>query len=217
MPARLAGVACATPRPSSPVRAVARRPLVAAGPRCPGRSTPAPSRGPADVRTRPVGRCPRPRARRRRVAHARAFLGDDGTDQSALLPILHALQHAFGFVAADAIPLVADRVNVTKADVRGFLSFYHDFRTTPPGRHEIALCRADACQARGSEALAALLAERHGLRPGETTGDVSLKTAYCIGNCALGPAALIDGDRLVGRLDADRADALVAAFAEEAR
>jgi formate dehydrogenase subunit gamma len=151
------------------------------------------------------------------IAHARAFLGDDGPDQTALLPILHALQHAFGFVPADAIPLVADRLNVSKADVRGVLSFYHDFRTTPPGRHEVALCRAEACQARGSEALAAHLAERHGLRPGETARGVSLKTAYCLGNCALGPAALIDGERLVGRLDADRADALVAALAEEAR
>jgi formate dehydrogenase subunit gamma len=143
------------------------------------------------------------------IARARAFLGDDGPDATAMLPILRALQGAFGCVPADAVPLVADRLNVSKADVRGVITFYHDFHAEPGGRHELALCRAEACQARGSEALAAHLASAHGLTPDHTAGGVTLRTAYCLGNCALGPAALVDGARLVGRLDAARADALL--------
>jgi formate dehydrogenase subunit gamma len=146
------------------------------------------------------------------VAKARAFLGDDGADQTALLPILHALQHEFGFVPPDAVPLVAERLNVSKAEVKGVVSFYSDFRTAPAGRHVVRLCRAEACQARGVDALAEHLARAHGLTPGGTAAGVTLETAYCLGACASGPAALVDESRLVGRLDVPAADALVGAL-----
>lgn len=152
---------------------------------------------------------------RQERARARAFLGDDGPDATALLPILHALQRTFGFVSADAVALVAHELNLSKAEVKGVVSFYKDFRTSPPGKHVVALCRAEACQARGSEALAAHLEQAHGLVPGATKAGVTLETTYCLGNCALGPTALVDDARLLGRLDAPRADALLAGLREE--
>ncbi|MBL8923002.1 MAG: NAD(P)H-dependent oxidoreductase subunit E [Myxococcaceae bacterium] len=148
----------------------------------------------------------------REVRAARAFLGDDGADQSALLPILQALQHHFGFVPPEAVAVVADALNLSKAEVKGVVSFYKDLRTSPPGEHVVALCRAEACQARGAEAVAAHLERTHGLAPGGTSHGVTLTNTYCLGNCALGPAALIDDTKLVGRLDLHAADALVASL-----
>lgn len=158
-----------------------------------------------------------PRARsiiEEQTANARAFLGEDGPDASALLPVLHALQRTFGFVSQEAIALIAHRLNLSKAEVKGVVSFYKDFRTAPPARHQLALCRAEACQARGSEALAAHLKAQHGLVPGVHNADISLENAYCLGNCALGPTALIDEERLVGALDAPGADRLIRSLKE---
>lgn len=145
-------------------------------------------------------------------SRARAFLGDDGPDQTALLPILHALQHHFGSVPPQAIAVVAEALNLSKAEVKGVVSFYKDLRTSPPGAHVVALCRAEACQARGSEAVAAHLERSHGLAPGSTRRGVTLTSTYCLGNCALGPAALVDDTKLVGRLDLHAAAALVSAL-----
>jgi formate dehydrogenase subunit gamma len=139
---------------------------------------------------------------------ARAFYGEDGNGATALLPILHALQHAFGFVSPDAVPLIADRLNISKADVRGVISFYHDFLQEPPGRHVVKLCRAEACQANGSERVAAHLATAHDLRPGTGAANVTLHNVYCLGNCALGPSALVD-DELIAGFDERAADALM--------
>jgi formate dehydrogenase subunit gamma len=146
-------------------------------------------------------------------AQAHAFYGDDGRGATAMLPILHALQEAFGFVPPDAVPLIAERLNVSKAEVRGVISFYHDFRDTPPGRHVIKLCRAEACQAMGSERTAAHLAQAHGLLPGATANSVTLQNVYCLGNCALGPAALVNSELLAG-VDEQAADALLARLQE---
>lgn len=143
------------------------------------------------------------------IAAARSFYGEDGEGATALLPILHALQHAFGFVPDESIALIADRLNVSIADVRGVRSFYHDFHHDPPGRHVLKLCRAEACQALGSERVAAHLAAAHGLAADATTGQVTLKNVYCLGNCALGPAALL-GEELMARFDERAADALFA-------
>ncbi len=143
------------------------------------------------------------------VSNSRAFLGDDGPDATALLPILHVLQRTFGFIHADAL-------NLSKAEVKGVISFYRDFRTSPPGRHVVALCRAEACQARGSEALASHLERAHGLSAGATKHGVTLESTYCLGNCALGPAALVDEETLVGRLDLRSADQLIASLKERA-
>ena len=128
----------------------------------------------------------------------------------AMLPILHALQHSFGYIDKSCVPLIADALNVSKAEVHGVITFYHDFRDAPAGRHVLKICRAEACQAMGCEALVDHLARAHRLAPGETSkdGGITIETVYCLGNCALSPAALLDGD-LIGRLDADALDAIV--------
>ena len=146
-------------------------------------------------------------------AQARAFYGEDGDGATAMLPILHAIQGAFGYVPPDAIPLIAHRLNVSKAEVRGVISFYHDFHDTPPGRHVIKICRAEACQAGGCEGVARHLADKHGLRPGNTVNDVTLHNVYCLGNCALGPSALVDSELVAGFTE-DAADATLARFRE---
>ncbi|MDE2017816.1 MAG: formate dehydrogenase subunit gamma [Hyphomicrobiales bacterium] len=143
-------------------------------------------------------------------ATASAIVAERKASPGALLPILHALQDAFGYVDRAAIPLIAEALNLSRADVHGAISFYHDFRAAPPGRHVLKLCRAEACQARGCEAVVERLADAHGIAPGATTPDgaLTVEGVYCLGNCALGPAALFDGEPL-GRLDAAAIDALV--------
>lgn len=126
----------------------------------------------------------------------------------AILPILHALQDEFGYVDASAVPLIADALNLSRAEVRGVVSFYHDFRSKPAGRRVIKICRAEACQANGCEDLLEELRARRGVAPDEDGDEaLTIETVYCLGNCALGPSALVDGE-LVGRLDADSLSAL---------
>ena len=134
--------------------------------------------------------------------------------EGPLLPILHAVQAELGYVPSEALPLLADRLNISRAEVHGVVSFYHDFRTEPAGRHVVKLCRAEACQAMGADALVARAEDRLGIGMRETTpgGAVTLEPVYCLGLCACGPAAMIDG-RIVGRLDAARLDALLDAVA----
>lgn len=133
-----------------------------------------------------------------------------GLDGPAL-PILHALQEAFGHVPEAAIPLVAGALNLSRAEVYGVATFYHDFRQAPAGRHVLKLCGAEACQAMGGEHLAACAERKLGVRMGETTGDgqVTLEPIYCLGLCAVAPSGMIDG-RIVGRLDEARLDAMLA-------
>ncbi len=142
-------------------------------------------------------------------ALARAHANQAG----ALLPVLHAIQGRFGHVPAHAVAIVADALNLSRADVHGVVSFYHDFRTERPGRHVIKLCRAEACQAVGARRL-----ERHAKSAlavdfGETTADgaITLEPVYCLGNCAAGPSIMVDGEP-VGRVDAAAFDAAVAAL-----
>jgi formate dehydrogenase subunit gamma len=129
----------------------------------------------------------------------------------AMLPILHALQEAFGYVDEKAEPIIAEVLNLTRAEVHGVVTFYHDFRRKPAGAHTLRLCRAEACQSMGGEALAARAEAALGVAPGETTGDgkVTLEAVYCLGLCALAPSAMIDG-QVVGRLDAKRIDSIIA-------
>jgi len=128
-----------------------------------------------------------------------------------LLPILQALQDEFGYIDAAAEPLVADALNLTRAEVHGVVTFYHDFRRAPAGRHVVKLCRAEAWQAAGGAALAARAEARRGVAMGTTASDgsVTLEPVYCLGLCATAPSAMIDG-RVVGRLDAQRLDAMLA-------
>ena len=131
--------------------------------------------------------------------------------EGATLVILHALQRTFGYVPEPAIPMVADALNLSRAEVHGVFTFYHDFRHQPAGRHVLKLCRAEACQAAGGDVLAARAEARLGVTLGNTTADdrVTLEAIYCLGLCATAPSAMLDG-RVVGRLDEKRLDALVA-------
>ncbi len=130
--------------------------------------------------------------------------------EGALLPMLHALQDTFGCVPEAAEPLLADALNLSRAEVHGVATFYHDFRREPPGQHVLKLCRAEACQAAGGEALARRAQARLGIGFGTTSADgrVTLEPVYCLGLCATAPSAMLDG-RVVGRLDAVRLDAVL--------
>ena len=122
--------------------------------------------------------------------------------EGAALPILHALQDAFGFISDRAIEMIADALNLSRAEVHGVVSFYHDFRRAPAGRHVLKLCRAEACQSMGADTLAAHMRETLGVDWHGTTADgrVTLEPVFCLGLCACAPSAMIDG-RVMGRVD----------------
>lgn len=126
----------------------------------------------------------------------------------ALLPALHAIQDELGYIPERAVARLADALNLSRAEVHGTLSFYHDFRTTPPGRHVLRVCRAEACQAMGGDGLAAHVQASLGCGFHETgRGEVTLEEVFCLGNCACAPAVMIDG-RLHGRVTKARFDEL---------
>jgi formate dehydrogenase subunit gamma len=122
--------------------------------------------------------------------------------EGPLLPILHAVQAAFGHVPQDTLPVIAKHLNISRAEVHGVVSFYHDFREAPAGRHVVKICRAEACQAMGADALADRAKAALGCDWHETTGDVTLEPVFCLGLCACGPAAMVDGE-LMGRASVD--------------
>ena len=123
--------------------------------------------------------------------------------EGALLPMLHELQAAFGCVPAEAHAPVCTALGITVAELQGVIAFYEDFRAAPQGRHVIRVCRAEACQAMGAEAMIARLERALGVRLGETVGAVTLEAVYCLGLCACGPAAQVD-DRLIARATPER-------------
>lgn len=131
--------------------------------------------------------------------------------EGPLLPILHAVQDSFGHVPAEAHAPIADALNITRAELHGVISFYHDFRAEPAGRHVLKICRAEACQSVGGAALAEATLAKLGLDWHGTTGNgaVTVEPVYCLGLCACAPAAMVD-DRVVGRVDAARMDKLLA-------
>jgi formate dehydrogenase subunit gamma len=130
--------------------------------------------------------------------------------EGVTLPILHALQETFGCVPEAAVPLVAEALNLSRAEIHGTVTFYHDFRKEPPGWRVLKLCRAESCQAAGSDALAARAEEKLGVDMGGTTLDnrVTLEAVYCLGLCHSSPAAMLDKD-VYGMLDEQKLDALV--------
>jgi formate dehydrogenase subunit gamma len=132
------------------------------------------------------------------------------TLEGPALPILHALQREFGCIPGEAIQAVASALNLSRAEVHGIVTFYHDFREEPAGRHVVKLCRAEACQSLGADALAAHARDRLAVDWGETSanGAVTLEPVFCLGLCACAPAAMIDG-QVVGRLDRARLDQLL--------
>lgn len=131
--------------------------------------------------------------------------------EGPLLPILHAIQEAYGHIPTAAVPLIAEKLNIGRAEVHGVMSFYHDFRTTPAGRHVVKICRAEACQSVGGADLAEAALKKLGTEWHGTTanGAVTVEPVYCLGLCASGPAAMIDG-KVVARLDEAKLDRLLA-------
>jgi len=125
--------------------------------------------------------------------------------EGPLLPMLHAIQAEFGHIPEAAVPVLADELNLGRAEVHGVISFYHDFRAAPAGRHVVKICRAEACQSVGGEAMAERVLQKLGLDWHGTTSDgaVTVEPVYCLGLCACGPAAMVDG-KLIGRADTDR-------------
>jgi formate dehydrogenase subunit gamma len=148
---------------------------------------------------------------------ARAICEERGNRPDELLEIFHAVQADLGYVPQQVLPVIANALNLSRAEVYGVLSFYHEFRRTPPGRHLIKMCRAEACQAMHTEQVCAHAEQRLGTRFGETSldGEFSLEAVYCLGNCALSPAMMINGD-LFGRVDEKRFDAIIADLDKEA-
>ena len=121
-----------------------------------------------------------------------------------LLPILHAVQEELGYVDPAVVPLIADELNLSVAEVHGVVSFYRDYRSEPPAPVQVRVCRAEACQAAGGEALA------HHAATHRRAGEVDVDDVFCLGNCALGPSATVDG-RLLGRMTPQRLDAILGA------
>ena len=131
--------------------------------------------------------------------------------EGPLLPILHGIQEKFGYVPQETLPVIADALNLSRAEVHGVVTFYHDYRSHPAGRHVLKLCQAEACQSMGSEATTARIKQLLGIDFHETTRDgaVTLEPVYCLGLCACAPSAMLDG-AVIGRLDAETIDEIVA-------
>ncbi|RNF35423.1 formate dehydrogenase subunit gamma [Paracoccus methylarcula] len=140
----------------------------------------------------------------------RAIVAPLASLEGPLLPMLHALQDSYGHVPQAAVPVLADMLNLGRAEVHGVISFYHDFRDAPAGRHVLKICRAEACQSMGANRLADSTLRKLGIGWHDTTrnGAVTVEPVYCLGLCACAPAAMLD-DRVVGRVDDARMDKLL--------
>ncbi len=144
-------------------------------------------------------------------ARAREVINEFVHLEGPLMPMLHAIQETFGYVPEPVVPMLAETLNQSRAEIHGVVTFYHDFRHEPAGRHVLKLCRAEACQAAGGDALAEHAEQRLGCKLGETTSDgrVTVEPIYCLGLCATAPSAMLDG-RIVARLTERRLDNLIA-------
>ena len=144
------------------------------------------------------------------VARAQEILQAKKHIPGALLPILNALQEQFGYINPDFVPEMAEALNISRAEVHGVITFYHDYRQEPPGRHIVKICRAEACQSMGGRELEAHVKSRLGGYHGKSaSGEYTLEPVYCLGNCACAPALMIDG-KLHGRVTKEKFDALTA-------
>lgn len=130
--------------------------------------------------------------------------------EGPLLPILHAIQAEFGHIPQAALPQIAQNLNLSKAEVHGVMSFYHDFREAPAGAHVLKLCRAESCKSMGADRVAAFAQKELGIEWHETTrdGKVTLEPIFCLGLCACAPAAMVDG-RIIGRVDEAKLTAIL--------
>ncbi len=149
-------------------------------------------------------------------ARALAICAHHGNRPDELLEILHSLQHELGHVPETTLPIIANALNLSRAEVYGVITFYHDFHRAPVGRHVIKICRAEACQSMGTDALCNHAEHKLSTRIGETSSDgkFTIEAVYCLGNCALSPAVMI-GENLYGRVDAKRFDEIVGSLDKE--
>jgi formate dehydrogenase subunit gamma len=140
----------------------------------------------------------------------RRIIAAHKTQPGPLLEVLHGVQHELGFVPPGAVALIAEELNLSRAEVHGVVTFYHHFRKTPPGRHTVQICRAESCQSMGAEALAAHAKQRLGVGFEQTTPDgvFSLDAVYCLGLCASSPAVMVDGD-VYGRVTPEQLDGII--------
>lgn len=130
-----------------------------------------------------------------------------------LLQVLREFIDRFGWISEDAIRQLAEELNLSRAEVHGVVSYYHDFRTSTPGRHVVKICQAESCQAMGSRELSAHAEKSLGINMHTSTEDVTLEPVYCLGNCACSPAVMVD-DKTYGRVSTERFDDIVASFGE---
>jgi len=139
-------------------------------------------------------------------AHIDAHKGVDG----GLLPLMHAIQDDIGYVPESIYPQVSKAMALSVAEVHGFVTFYHHFRTHPVGKHVLQVCRAESCQAMGSEKLEAEIKSKLGVDYHETTadGEITLLPVYCLGNCACSPAVMMD-EEVYGRVDMAQLEEIV--------
>lgn len=144
---------------------------------------------------------------------ASAIIASFDARPELLVQILHGLMEQFGWICEDAVRQLAKELNLSRAEVHGVVSYYHDFRTSPPGAHVVKICQAEACQAMGSRELSAHAVASLGVEVGASNAEVTLEPVYCLGNCACSPAIMVDG-KTFGRVSADRFDAIVAARRE---
>lgn len=136
-----------------------------------------------------------------------------GSRAEMLVQILHGFIAKFGWITDDAIRQLADELNLSRAEVHGVVSYYHDFRTTPPGQHVVKICQAEACQAMGSRELSTHATGSLGVDMHESNENVTLEPVYCLGNCACSPAVMVDG-KTFGRVSTDRFDEIMASLGE---
>lgn len=145
------------------------------------------------------------------AARAKSVIDEYKGLEGPLLPILHGLQEEFGYVPGESVPIIAETLNLSRAEVHGVITFYHDYRSHPAGRHVLKVCRAEACQSMGGDAIAAQLSQALGIGFHETAADnsVTLEPVFCLGMCACAPAAMLDGEP-IGRIDAEKIEEIVA-------
>jgi formate dehydrogenase subunit gamma len=144
------------------------------------------------------------------TARVGEILNDHNGIEGPLLPILHAIQAEFGHIPQAALPQIAQNLNLSKAEVHGVMTFYHDFREVPAGKHVVKLCRAESCKSMGADRVAAHAQGALGIEWHETTKDgrVTLEPIFCLGLCACAPAAMVDG-KIIGRVDEAKLDAIL--------
>jgi formate dehydrogenase subunit gamma len=143
-------------------------------------------------------------------AIATEIINNFGAKPEMLVQILVAFVERYSYISEQAMRQIAKELNLSRADVHGVVSFYHDFRTQPPGKHVVKICQAESCQAMGSRDLTSHAEKKFGVRLNQTTedGDVTLEPVYCLGNCACSPAVMID-QQVYGRVDPEKFDMLL--------